>query len=164
MNGFCKMVEIERKFLINTDEFKKEAHKKTRITQGFLNTHKRRTVRVRIQGDKGYLTIKGKSSKDGLSRFEWEKEIGKSDAQNLMPLCEKTIIDKIRYEIRVDKHVFEVDEFFGENEGLVIAELELSDENEKFRKPNWLGKEITGKKKYYNSMLSKRPFKTWKKK
>lgn len=158
------MVEIERKFLLKSDEFKREAHQKTRITQGFLNTHKRRTVRVRINENKGYLTIKGKSSKDGLSRFEWEKEIDRSDAENLLALCEKTIIDKIRYEVWVDNHVFEIDEFLDENKGLVIAELELNDENEEFIKPNWLGKEITGKKKYYNSMLSRKPFKTWKKK
>ncbi len=156
------MVEIERKFLLKSDEFKKEAHQKTRITQGFLNTHKRRTVRVRIQGNKGFITIKGKSSKDGLSRFEWEKEIDKLDAENLMILCEKSIIDKIRYKVRVGKHVFEIDEFLGKNKGLVMAELELSDTNEEFSKPNWLGKEITGKKKYYNSMLSRKPFKTWK--
>ena len=157
------MVEIERKFLLKSDEFKKEAHQKTRITQGFLNTQKKRTVRVRIQGNKGFITIKGKSSKDGLLRFEWEKEIDKLDAENLLALCEKTIIDKTRYEVRVGNHVFEIDEFLGENKGLVIAELELSDTNEEFSKPNWLGKEITGKKKYYNSMLSRKPFKTWKK-
>ena len=157
------MVEIERKFLIKSDGFRKEYFKKTHIKQGFLNTHKKRTVRIRIQDDKAFLTVKGKSSKDGLTRFEWEKEITKKEAENLLKLCEKTVIEKIRYEIKVDEHVFEIDEFFGENEGLMIAEIELSFKNETFSKPNWLGREITGKKRYYNSRLSKKPFKAWKK-
>lgn len=157
------MVEIERKFLIKSDGFRKEYFKKTHIKQGFLNTHKKRTVRIRIQDDKAFLTVKGKSSKDGLTRFEWEKEITKKEAENLLKLCEKTVIEKIRYEIKVDEHVFEIDEFFGENEGLMIAEIELSFKNETFSKPNWIGREITGKKRYYNSRLSKKPFKAWKK-
>ena len=155
------MVEIERKFLVNSEVFKEEAFQKTRITQGFLNTHKERTVRVRLKGENGFLTVKGKSSNDGLSRFEWEKEISDTEAKSLLNLCEKGIIDKIRYEIKVGFHIFEVDEFFGDNEGLIIAEVELNTKNETFSKPDWLGEEVTGDIKYYNSQLSKHPYKNW---
>jgi len=156
------MIEIERKFLVTSEAFKIEAEKHFRIVQGFLNTHKERTVRVRLKGNKGYLTIKGESSNDGLSRFEWEKEISKQDASSLLSLCEKGVIDKVRYEISIGKHTFEVDEFFGDNQGLIIAEVELTTEKESFLKPDWLGKEVTGEIKYYNSQLSKHPFKDWK--
>ena len=105
--------------------------------------------------------MKGQSSNDGLSRFEWEKEIAKSEAEALLKLCEPSVIDKIRYEIKQGHHVFEVDVFFGDNEGLIIAEVELAHENDLFEKPKWLGKEVTGDIKYYNSQLSKRPFKDW---
>jgi len=155
------MIEIERKFLVTSKAFKTEALKHFRIVQGFLNTHKERTVRVRLKGNKGYLTIKGESSNDGLSRFEWEKEISKQDAKSLLTLCEKGVIDKVRYEIPIGKHTFEVDEFFGDNEGLIIAEVELTSEDESFLKPDWLGEEVTGQIKYYNSQLSKHPFNTW---
>ena len=155
------MVEIERKFLVNSEVFKEEAFQKTRITQGFLNTHKERTVRVRLKGENGFLTVKGKSSNDGLSRFEWEKEISDTEAKSLLNLCEKGIIDKIRYEIKVGFHIFEVDEFFGDNEGLIIAEVELNTKNETFSKPDWLGEEVTGDIKYYNSQISKHPYKNW---
>jgi CYTH domain-containing protein len=155
------MIEIERKFLVNSDAFKKEAFKQHIIIQGFLNSHKKRTVRVRLKDNQGFLTVKGESSKNGLSRFEWEKEITKPEAEALLKLCEPTIIDKVRYEIKAGNHIFEVDEFFGDNEGLVIAEVELNDENEIFVKPNWLGEEVTGTIRYYNSQLSKQPFNTW---
>jgi len=155
------MIEIERKFLVKSDDFKNEAFKKTRITQGFLNTHKERTVRVRLKGDSGFITVKGISSNDGISRFEWEKEITRDEAQSLLKLCEPTIIDKLRYEIEVGNHTFEVDTFFGENEGLIIAEIELQFENETFETPDWLGKEVTGDIKYYNSQLSQKPYKSW---
>jgi len=155
------MIEIERKFLVKSNAYKEESFKATRITQGFLNTDKNRTIRVRVKEDKGYLTVKGKSTSNGLSRFEWEKEIFKIDAESLLQLCEKGIIDKIRYHVKVDNHIFEVDEFLAENKGLIIAEIELNHENEIFKKPNWLGKEVTGDIKYYNSQLSKQPFKTW---
>lgn len=157
------MIEIERKFLIESEAFKKEAFKKYIIIQGFLNSNKERTVRVRLKDDKGFITVKGKSSKDGLARFEWEKEISKPEAETLLKLCEPTIINKTRYNIQVGKHVFEVDEFFGANKGLIIAEVELEHENEAVEKPNWLGSEVTGNIKYYNSQLSKQPFNTWKK-
>lgn len=156
------MIEIERKFLVNSDTFKDEAFKKTRIIQGFLNTHKERTVRVRLKDEKGYLTVKGKSTDDGLERFEWEKGISKIDAESLLKLCEKGIIDKIRYEVKCENHIFEIDVFSEDNEGLIIAEIELNSSNEKFLKPNWLGEEVTGNIKYYNSQLSKKPYKTWK--
>jgi len=156
------MIEIERKFLINSEAFKKEAYKHTQITQGFLSTNKKRTVRVRLKGELGYITIKGASSKNGLSRFEWEKEISKTEAKALLKLCKKEVIDKMRYEVKVGNHIFEVDEFFGKNKGLIIAEVELSSEAETFIKPNWLGKEVTGNIKYYNSQLSKLPFSKWK--
>ncbi len=155
------MIEIERKFLVLSDAFKEEAFKHTRIIQGFLNTHKERTVRVRLKGDKGFITVKGLSTSDGLSRFEWEKEISKEEAEALLKLCEPGVMDKMRYEIKVGKHLFEVDEFFGDNEGLVIAEIELGNENEFFEKPNWLGKEVTGDVKYYNSQISKHPYNSW---
>ncbi|WP_044400924.1 CYTH domain-containing protein [Lacinutrix sp. Hel_I_90] len=155
------MIEIERKFLVNSEAFKTEAFNSTRIIQGFLSTDKKRTVRVRLRGEKGFLTIKGESSKNGMSRFEWEKEISKAEAEALLKLCKEAVIDKIRYEIKVDNHTFEVDEFFENNEGLIIAEVELNSENEHFTKPDWLGKEVTGETKYYNSQISKHPFCKW---
>ena len=155
------MIEIERKFLVISDAYKSEAFQQSRIVQGFLNSHKERTVRVRIQGDNGFLTIKGISSADGLSRFEWEKELSVKECEALLKLCEKGIIEKIRYEIKLGNHIFEVDEFYGDNKGLVIAEIELSNETEAFEKPSWLGKEVTGEIRYYNSQLSKQPYIAW---
>lgn len=155
------MIEIERKFLIKSDAYKNEANSKERIVQGFLNTHKERTVRVRISGDFGYLTVKGKSNETGTSRFEWEKEITLEDAEALLLLCEEGIIEKTRYKVPKGGHIFEIDEFYGTNEGLVIAEVELSDEDENYIEPDWLGEEVTGDIKYYNSQLSKNPFEKW---
>jgi len=156
------MVEIERKFLVISEAFKKEAFQVEHIKQGFLNRDPHRTVRVRLKNDKGVLTIKGLSSEDGLKRFEWEKDILKSEAKELFEFCEPGIIDKLRHKIIVGRHVYEVDEFYGDNEGLVIAEIELNSENETFEKPEWLGEEVTGETKYYNSQLSIKPYKTWK--
>lgn len=156
------MIEIERKFLVSSNTFKTEAFNSYAIKQGFLNSDKERTVRVRLKKDKGYLTIKGKSSDDGLSRFEWEREIPKLEAEHLLQICEEDIIDKIRFEVKYGNHTFEVDEFFGDNKGLVIAEVELNSKDEVFIKPDWLGNEVTGDIKYYNSQLSKKPFKNWK--
>jgi len=155
------MIEIERKFLVLSNTFKTEAYKKTKIIQGYLNSNKQRTVRIRIKGDKAFLTVKGLSSKSGISRFEWEKEIPKEEANSLLLLCEKGLIDKIRYEIKVGASIFEVDEFYGDNEKLIIAEIELDHENAKFIKPEWLGKEVTGQTRYYNTELIKKPFKLW---
>ncbi|MFH4965978.1 CYTH domain-containing protein [Gaetbulibacter sp. M235] len=157
------MIEIERKFLVKSLDFKQEALKKTRIIQGFLNTDKKRTVRIRLNEDKGFITVKGQSDNEGLTRFEWEKEISKHEAESLLKLCEPGVIDKTRYEIKVEKHIYEVDVFHGDNEGLIIAELELEHENEVFTKPNWIGEEVTGNIKYYNSQLSKQPYDTWEK-
>ena len=148
------MLEIERKFIVNSLAFKKEATKQTRIVQAYLNTHPERSVRIRIKGDKGVLTIKGKGNALGTTRFEWEKEISLADAESLLPLCEKGSIHKTRFEIPNGNHVFEVDEFYDDNEGLIIAEVELQNETEVFQKPAWLGKEVTGVKKYYNSQLT----------
>ena len=162
MENQLKMVEIERKFLVLSEAFKDEAFTSNRIVQGFLNTHPNRTVRVRIKGNQGFLTIKGLSNEAGTIRSEWEKEIDVSEAETLLNLCEEGIIEKIRYEVQAGKHIFEVDEFFGKNQGLIIAEIELNVENESFEKPNWLGEEVTGDIKYYNSQLSKQPYNTWK--
>ncbi|MFT7072041.1 CYTH domain-containing protein [Patiriisocius sp. Uisw_017] len=155
------MVEVERKFLVKNEAYKAEARSKKRIVQGFLNTHPERTVRVRIKGDKGFLTIKGKGNDSGTTRFEWEKEIVVTEAQALLKLCEEGSIEKFRYEVKVENHVFEIDEFSGNNKGLIVAEVELSSENEKFEKPDWLGQEVTGEIKYYNSQLSQHPFMNW---
>jgi CYTH domain-containing protein len=156
------MLEIERKFLVNSDQFKTLAFAKNHIAQGYLNSHPERTVRIRIKGESGFLTIKGKGNESGVSRFEWETEIPLMEARHLIQLCEKGVIDKIRYEVQSGNHVFEVDEFFGDNEGLVIAEVELKSEDEAFEKPDWLGNEVTNDERYYNAFLSQHPYKTWK--
>lgn len=155
------MIEIERKFLVVSLAFKKAATSKQRIVQGFLNTHPERTVRVRIMGDLGYLTIKGKSNQAGTTRFEWEKKLEVPEAEALLKICEEGVIDKVRYYVPFGQHLFEIDEFCGDNEGLIVAEIELLSEQEDFEKPSWLGEEVTGKTKYYNSRLSKEPFNTW---
>ena len=155
------MIEIERKFLVKSESYKSFASSRTRIVQGFLNTDADRTIRIRIKGETGYITVKGRSNTSGTSRFEWEKEISVKDAEALLLLCEKGILEKYRYEIPVGNHVFEVDEFYGDNEGLTVAEVELNSEDETFEKPDWLGKEVTGEVKYYNSQLSKNPFTCW---
>ncbi len=152
--------EIERKFLVK-GEFKQQSSKATRITQGYLSSVPERTVRVRIKGDKGFITIKGIGSASGASRYEWEKEIPVSEVEQLLTICEPGVIDKTRYLVKSGDHTFEVDEFYGENEGLVVAEIELSSEDEAFIRPEWLGMEVTGETKYYNSMLMKKPFKSW---
>ena len=155
------MIEIERKFLVSSDAFKTEAFKENTIAQGYLNSAPERTVRVRIKGDKGFLTIKGISSASGLSRFEWEKEIPVEEAKKLLVLCEKGVIDKTRFEVKVGNHIFEVDEFHGENKGLTVAEVELQSEAETFEKPDWLGEEVTNDNRYYNAYLSNHPFTGW---
>ena len=154
-------LEIERKFLVTSMAFKREAIQKYKIIQGFLCTNKKRTVRVRLKDDQGYLTIKGMSSEDGLSRMEWETEISKNDAENLLKLCKKDIIEKDRFLVKVEDHMFEVDEFKGINHGLVLAEIELNAPDEAIKKPDWLGDEVTGKPQYYNACLSKNPYKLW---
>lgn len=152
--------EIERKFLVQ-GEFKSSAYASERIVQGYLSSVPERTVRVRALGDKGFLTIKSIADKEGVSRYEWEKEIPVSEALELMKLCEPGIIDKVRYFVKCGTHIFEVDEFQGENAGLIMAEVELRFAAEDFERPGWLGEEVTGDKRYYNAMLSKHPYAKW---
>ena len=155
------MIEIERKFLILSNDFIKDSFTQNRIVQGYLNSDPERTVRIRIKGDKGFLTIKGKGNDSGTTRLEWETEILYAEAEKLLTLCENNYIDKIRYEIKVGNHLFEVDVFSGENEGLTLAEVELKSEDEVFERPNWLGKEVTADERYYNAYISNKPFKSW---
>ncbi|WP_117885114.1 CYTH domain-containing protein [Aureibaculum luteum] len=154
-------LEIERKFLVVSDAFKKEAFKKLKIIQGFLSSVPERTVRVRIIGDLGFLTVKGIGNASGASRYEWEKEIPFDEAKDLLKICEPGVIDKSRYLVKVGIHTFEVDEFYAENKGLVVAEIELSSEKETFTKPKWLGNEVTGITKYYNAALVNNPYVNW---
>ena len=154
--------EIERKFLVK-GEYKSQAYAHSRIVQGYICSARGRTVRVRIRDGRGYLTIKGASDAAGMSRYEWEKEIPLPEAEELMKLCEPGVIDKTRYLVRSGKHVFEVDEFYGENEGLTMAEVELASEDEPFMKPDFIGQEVTGDVRYYNSQLMRHPYKEWKK-
>lgn len=155
------MLEIERKFAVKSTNFLANAKESYKITQGYLNTDKNRTVRVRIKGNKGFITVKGISSADGLSRFEWEKEINIKDAEALLLLCEDFVIDKTRYIIPFDTVVFEVDVFEGANKGLVVAEVELESTEQQFEKPEWLGEELTGDERFYNAYLSNAPFSSW---
>lgn len=155
-------MEIERKFLVKSD-FKRMAYKQTKIAQGYLSRVPERTVRIRLKGERGFITIKGEANASGTSRFEWEKEIPFKEAKELIKLCEPAIIEKTRYLVRYEDHVFEVDEFYGENEGLLLAEIELTSEDESFKRPTWLGEEVTGNVQYYNSMLSEKPFSQWEK-
>jgi len=154
-------IEIERKFLVTSEDFKSEAYKSTRIRQGYLSSVPGRTVRVRIKEEKGFLTIKGESNDSGTTRFEWEKEVPLEEANELLKICEPGQIDKTRFEVKSGNHIFEIDEFYGENIGLVVAEIELSNENEIIVRPSWLGKEVTEDSRYYNSALVKLPFTKW---
>jgi adenylate cyclase len=152
--------EIERKFIV-TGEFRKDILSSTRIIQGYLSSIPGRTVRIRIRQDKAFITIKGPGDPSGISRYEWEKEISVTEAEELLGLCEPGIINKIRHEVQIGNHIYEVDEFLGDNAGLIIAELELSDENESFEKPDWIGKEVTGDLRFYSSSLSAHPYLKW---
>ncbi|MDR2823785.1 MAG: CYTH domain-containing protein [Prevotellaceae bacterium] len=154
-------IEIERKFLLNNDDYKSFIIKSLPIIQGYISAEKGRSVRVRRKGDKAYLTIKGAANKNGISRFEWECEISVEDADELFCLCQYGIINKTRHIVPSGKHVIEIDEFHGDNAGLVMAEIELESENEQYEKPAWLGREVTGDFHYYNSYLAKMPFKMW---
>ena len=154
-------LEIERKFLVTDDSYKAMAFSSDRIAQGYLCREGGNSARVRVRGDKGYLTIKGPSMDGGLSRFEWEKEIPESEAWELLKLCHGGIIDKTRHLVKCGNHTFEVDEFHGDNDGLVVAEVELESADETFERPPFLGKEVTGDKRYYNSSLTRFPFKCW---
>jgi adenylate cyclase len=152
--------EIERKFLVK-GEFKPLAYKQTRITQGYLSSAPERTVRVRVKGDKGFITIKGIGNASGAERYEWEKEIPVEEVRELLALCEPGVIDKTRFLVKAGELTYEVDEFYGENEGLTVAEIELPSEDTVFDRPDWLGEEVTGDVRYYNSMLMKNPFTRW---
>jgi CYTH domain-containing protein len=154
-------LEIERKFLV-VGEYKSKAFAADRIAQGYISSGNGKTVRVRIRGEKGYLTIKGPSDQEGMARYEFETEIALHDAEDLMKLCEPGIIDKTRYLVRSGKHIFEVDEFYGDNQGLVMAEVELSAEDEPYVKPDFIAEEVTGDPRFYNSFLKSHPFTTWK--
>lgn len=154
--------EIERKFLVRDTSYRQAAFAKSRIKQGYLSSAHGRTVRVRLRDDKAYLTIKGPSDASGVSRSEWEYEIPPTDAEAMLALCEPGMIDKERYLVRAGRHVFEVDEFHADNEGLTVAEVELSDPDEPYEHPSFLGEEVTGDVRYYNSYLTKSPYKTWK--
>jgi len=155
-------LEIERKFLVNGD-FKPFAYKRERIKQGYITSNSdKNSVRIRIKNKKGFITIKGATNTSGVTRFEWEKEIPLEDAEQLLELCPQATIDKTRYYIKVENHTFEVDEFYGDNEGLIIAEIELKSEDEEFQKLDWLGKEVTGNVHYYNSQLIQYPYRKWK--
>lgn len=156
-------VEIERKFLVHKAgrPYAAQAYGSSRIIQGYICSGRGRTVRVRIRDGKGFLTIKGPSAGGGLSRYEFEKEIALDEAEHLMRLCEPGIIDKTRYLVRCGRHVFEVDEFYGENDGLVMAEVELQSEDEPFSRPDFIGGEVTGDRRFYNSSLRSMPFSLW---
>ncbi|MCK5880911.1 MAG: CYTH domain-containing protein, partial [Sinobacterium sp.] len=155
------LLEIERKFLVNTDAYKQLSISQYRITQGYLSSVPERTVRIRLTEREAFLTVKGAGNKSGMSRFEWEKNIPLEEGRSLLALCEPGVIDKTRYLVECEGLTYEVDEFYGDNLGLVVAELELESENQSFTRPNWLGDEVTGNRAYYNSMLMKKPFSTW---
>lgn len=152
--------EIERKFLV-TGDFKSHSFTHWRIMQGYLSSDPQRVVRIRIKGDSAYLTIKSTISGKELTRYEWETEIPVADAEDMLQFCEEEIIEKTRYLVQTSTHVFEVDEFYGSNQGLIVAEVELKSEDEEFEKPEWLGKEVTHDVRYYNSMLVKTPYNKW---
>lgn len=155
--------EIERKFLV-TGPFKDKAVSSSHIQQGYISSGNGRTVRVRIRDEKGYLTIKGPSDIGGLARYEFEKEIPLSDARDLMHICEPGIVDKTRYLVPAadGRHTWEVDEFHGDNDGLVMAEIELASVDDTYEKADFIGREVTGDRRFYNSHMRKNPFKLWK--
>ena len=155
-------LEIERKFLVKKgDAYKNAAFSSSHIKQGYIPADGA-TVRIRIRDDKSYLTIKARSVNGGMTRYEFEKEISTDEAEHLMALCQGGVIDKRRYLVKSGNHTFEVDKFYGDNEGLVMAEVELSDESEPYEKPDFIGMEVTGDKRFYNSHMLKFPFKLWK--
>lgn len=154
--------EIERKFLVDGD-YKSHAFKSFLIRQGYLSLSGTSVIRVRIKGEKAFVTIKSALAEGKIKRHEWEYEIPVADAEEMLQLCEDGVIDKRRYLVQAGPHTFEVDEFYGQNEGLLIAELELETEDEPFEKPEWLGPEVTGNVRYYNSFLSIHPYTEWSK-
>ena len=154
--------EIERKYLVKDTSFLKENFISEKIIQGYLSVDPDRVVRIRVKGEKGFITIKGKSSDSGTTRLEWEKEIAVDEVLTLLPLCLPGVINKTRFLVPFQNQNFEVDIFYGENEGLVVAELELENENQAINKPDWLGEEVTQDSRYYNAYLTDNPYKNWK--
>lgn len=154
-------IEIERKFLVRGGDFKRQAESSSYIKQGYILSGGGRTVRVRIRDGQGFLTIKGPSKSGTFSRYEFEKEITIDEAENLMQMCEPGMVEKRRYIVPFRGHVFEVDEFYGDNEGLVFAEVELDSEDEVFEKPGFIGPEVTGDRHFYNSNLRRMPYNVW---
>ncbi len=154
-------LEIERKFLVLDDSYKHEAFSSSHIIQGYINSEHGRTVRIRIRDDRAFLTIKGPSLDGGLSRYEFEQEIPLADAQKLLTLCEPGIIDKTRWLVKSGCHIFEVDEFHRDNDGLVVAEVELKTLSDNPEMPHFIGKEVTGDRRYYNSQLRRFPYRSW---
>ena len=155
-------LEIERKFLVRKgDAYKRAAFSNSHIQQGYIPADGA-TVRVRTRDDKAYLTIKGKSVNGGMTRYEFEKEITLDEARSLLKLCKGGVVDKQRWLVKSGNHTFEVDEFFGDNSGLVMAEVELSSEDEVYEKPDFIGMEVTGDRRFYNSHLLTNPYSNWK--
>lgn len=152
--------EIERKFLVKGD-YKSQSFKSLPIKQGYLALAGTHVVRIRVKGEKAFLTVKSSMEGGSFARREWEYEVPKADAEEMLQMCDEGIVEKTRHLVNVGSHLFEVDEFFGENEGLLIAEVELRSEDEPFEKPDWLGEEVTGNVRYYNSFLSMHPYKEW---
>ena len=148
------MIEIERKFLVHSTEFIQAASQHYRIEQGYLSKDPARTVRVRIKNDKSFITVKGASSASGMSRYEWEKEIPLEEGKALLQLALPIVIQKTRYEVKHQTFLFEVDVFEGQHQGLILAEVELEDENVELNLPEWIGEEVTGDPHYYNASLS----------
>ena len=147
-------IETERKFLVTNRDYKKQYSSKEKITQAYLSKDPKRSVRIRLNNRKGWITIKGESDEKGLSRMEWEREIPLKTAKKLLKICLPNPINKIRYKIQLNNNItIEVDEVLGHNKGLVLAEIELISKDQPFEKPDWLGKEVTGIKKFYNSMM-----------
>ncbi|MDO5074977.1 MAG: CYTH domain-containing protein [Bacteroidales bacterium] len=153
-------IEIERKFLVRGD-FRPHATSHSRIVQGYLCADTGRTVRVRLRDEEGFLTIKGRSKDGGLSRYEFEKNITKDEALSLLTLALPGVIDKERWLVPHEGLTWEVDVFHGDNEGLVVAEVELSHTDQTVPLPDWVGEEVTGQRQYYNSALTQRPYKMW---
>ena len=154
-------MEIERKFLVKDSSYKQQAHASSHIRQGYICSGHGHTVRVRMRDEEAFLTIKGPSLDGGLSRYEFEKAITPDEAHSLFQLCEPGIIDKTRWLVDCGKHTFEVDEFHGDNQGLVMAEVELSAPGERYDKPDFIGQEVTGDRRYYNSHLRAHPYSEW---
>ena len=151
--------ETERKFLISNSDWRKSVYQQKQIAQGYLSTNPVRTVRIRISDQIGIITIKGKS--EGISRQEFEYEIPLDDAKALIKLCERSIIEKTRNLVKYQDKTWEIDEFYGDNAGLIVAEVELNDEKESIEIPDWIGNEVSGQRRYYNASLIQYPFKKW---